>query len=423
MLNVSQNRWLSVGFLFRRSHGSAFRRGHGGPFQRGLSGTRCSVLATLALTVTAACGDNSEPNRNGASGPNPSAPGGAVFGAGSGQGGTSAGSGTFDGSLACVAQEASTERAPAVVQLVVDTSQSMNSDAPGSNRSKWEETRVALLGAIGELPATTAIGVVFYPDRENDPNRCLDTNVDVALAALGGTASNQRRQVELAFRNQSPDGGTPTHDAYRFALNELAKSPLPGARSVVLITDGTPTYSLGCEGTGLVQDAVDPAPLIPEAATALSGSVHTYVIGSPGSEGARSSLSRMAEAGGTARAGCSHNGPKYCHFDMTEEANFATSLRDALAEIAGLALSCNYVLPAPPGGATLDPNQVNVVFEPEGGETELLLRSPAGERCASGWQYASEGQQIALCSDTCDHVRSTGGSLTLQFGCVSRGVF
>jgi hypothetical protein len=145
--------------------------------------------------------------------------------------------------------------------------------------------------------------------------------------------------------------------------------------------------------------------------------VRTFVIGSPGSEGARESLSRMAEAGGTAVPGCSHTGPKYCHFDMTEERDFAAALADALGQIAGLALSCNYDIPAPPNGATLDPTKVNVLFQATGSEPELLRQSGAG-RCTEGWQYSQDQSQIELCGATCDRVRGTAnGSLSLSFGC------
>ena len=48
-------------------------------------------------------------------------------------------------------------------------------------------------------------------------------------------------------------------------MAELSASSASGRRFVVLITDGTPTFSLGCEGTGFVTDPVDPSPLVSEA--------------------------------------------------------------------------------------------------------------------------------------------------------------
>jgi len=321
----------------------------------------------------------------------------------------------LDPSEVCAGQEAGTELAPAIVELLVDTSLSMDENAPGSRRSKWVETRQVMLEGIDVMPGTTSVGVVFYPDVEVGANPCFDAQADVGIQALGGMSSAQRLGIRDAFGKESPRGSTPTHDAYRYALEQLAASTLPGQRFLVFVTDGTPTYALGCQGSGNQQDPADPTPLIPEAASALGRGIKTFVIGSPGSEGARKSLSQMAQAGGTAKAGCSNNGPNYCHFDMTQQPDFTVALRDAVASITGLALSCSYDIPPPPSGSTLDPAKVNVLFKPENGEREVLLQSSSG--CSDGWQYSPNGKQILLCGETCDRVKSSTGQVSLQFGC------
>jgi hypothetical protein len=324
-------------------------------------------------------------------------------------------------SQVCVGQEAGTELAPAIVELLVDTSLSMDEQAPGSRRSKWLETRDVILQGIDVMPATTSLGVVFYPDVEVGDMPCFDSEADVAIESLGGDTSRQRTQIREAFASKGPRGSTPTHDAYRYALDQVAASTKPGQRFLVLITDGIPTYALGCEGSGNQEDPADPTPLIPEAASALGRGIKTFVIGSPGSEGARRSLSQMAEAGGTAAEGCSHTGtPRYCHFDMTEEPNFTVALRDALASISGLALACAYDIPPPPSGSVLDRSKVNVLFTPEGGDRETIGQSVNG--CTEGWQFSSDGSQILLCGDTCDRVRSSSGQVTLQFGCSTQSI-
>jgi hypothetical protein len=292
----------------------------------------------------------------------------------------------------------------------------MDQDAPGTRGSKWTVTRDALLGAINTMPRETSVGVVFYPDVSIDSGECFDNEADVGISRLEENGSAHRTQIRRAFQNQSPDGGTPTHDAYRYAFAQLEASTAVGSRFAVVITDGTPTFSLGCEGTGLIRDPVDPEPLVIEAANVKSRGVSTFVIGSPGSEGARQSLSRMAEAGGTAKPGCSHRGPNYCHFDMTEELDFASALNDALGTISGLALSCAYDIPDPPAGATLDPALVNVLFSPSSGPAELIGKNGAGP-CNEGWQYSADGAQVLLCGSTCERVRASDGSLELQFGC------
>jgi von Willebrand factor type A domain-containing protein len=325
----------------------------------------------------------------------------------------------FNSDLACAGEIAGAESAPAVLQLVVDTSGSMDQNAPGTSGSKWTVTRRALLGAVEQMPGETAVGVVFYPDVASGSASCFDDQIDVGIGRLDAANSAQRKRIQAAFQSQNPEGGTPTHDAYRYAFENLAASSTVGARFVVLITDGTPTYALGCKGTGLIRDPVDSAPLVAEAAKAAARGVSTFVIGSPGSEDARENLSRMAEAGGTAPPGCSHSGPNYCHFDMTQKQDFASALAEALGTISGLALSCKYDIPKPPVGATLDPGQVNVLFSPSGGQRELIAQSAAGA-CSDGWQYSQDGTQVLLCGPTCDRVRASTGSLELQFGCATQ---
>ena len=328
--------------------------------------------------------------------------------------------GYFDGE-ACAGQSAGAEAAPSVLQLVVDTSGSMDDDAPGARGSKWTVTRNAVLDALGGMPEDTAVGVIFYPNvQSNDDERCIERQTAVSIAELDGNGSQQRQRIQRAFQRQRPEGGTPTHDAYEYAVSDMAGSAAVGERYIVLITDGIPTFSLGCQGNGgQGNDPVDSAPLIAAARDAASRGVRTFVIGSPGSEGARESLSRMAEAGGTAAAGCSHTGPSFCHFDMTRETDLGEGITNALGIISGVALGCRYAVPQPGVGATLDPGKVNVLFTPPGGVEELIGQS-LDASCNEGWQYTDNQTQIRLCSNTCERVQASEGSLTLQFGCATQ---
>jgi len=390
-------------------------------FRRTRRALSCGFTLSIALAITSAC--SSDDSKEDAIPPG----GSPMLGNGSGtifdgdEGGTT--SSGFDSNDACVGQEAGTELAPAILELLVDTSLSMDQGAPGSNRSKWIETRRVLLEGIELMPSTTSVGVVFYPDVDVGDNPCFDGEADVGVELLGAENSEQRAQIARAFREEDPRGSTPTHDAYRYALEQLAAVDNVGQRYLVLITDGTPTYALNCQGSGTLESPADPTPLFPEAASALARGMKTFVIGSPGSQDARASLSRMATAGGTASAGCSDDGrPHYCHFDMTEEADFAVALRDALASISGLALGCTYDIPNPPNGGTLDASKVNVVFTPAQGEREVIGQSPNGT-CTDGWQYSPNQDQVLLCGPTCDRVRASNGRLSLEFGCTTQVIF
>ena len=321
------------------------------------------------------------------------------------------------GGAACVADEVAAQRALPSLQLLIDTSGSMNLDAPGRRGSRWAATRQALIDAIDGLTSDVSLGVIFYPQVPASTQPCFERQTAVVLAPLGGTGSVQRQQIVTALAQESPEGGTPTHDAYRYALESVTGTAPGSSRFIVLLTDGTPTYSLGCVGTGVTQDAVDTSPLIAEAQNALSNGIRTFVVGSPGSEDARQSLSLMAEAGGTALAGCSPVGPNYCHFDMTQESDLGAGLTGALAAITGSASRCYYAIPQPPSGAALDLGKLNVRFAPLGADEELVAKS-AGQDCSEGWQYS--GNQVQLCGSTCDRVRASEGVVSLEFGCATQ---
>jgi hypothetical protein len=387
-------------------------------FSSALFSSRGELLALLALsTVSVGCsanasnGDGSNQSSLGSDGP--------IF-----EGNEAAADpnadvpGYFDGQ-ACAGQSAGAESAPSVLQLLVDTSGSMDQDAPGARGSKWTVTRGAVLDAINGMPEDTSVGVIFYPNvPNNDSNPCIQRQTAVPIAELAAAGSQQRQRLSRAFQRQSPAGGTPTHDAYEYAVGDMSASRAIGARFLVLITDGIPTFSLGCEGDGNADNPVDSAPLIAAARDAAVGGVRTFVIGAPGSEDGRESLSRMAEAGGTASAGCSHQGPNYCHFDMTRERDLGQGLASALGIISGVALGCRYSVPVAPDGAMLDPGKVNVLFTPPDGVQELIGQS-LDDGCSEGWRYTDNQTQIRLCSNTCERVQGSDGSLTLQFGCAT----
>jgi hypothetical protein len=329
--------------------------------------------------------------------------------------------GYFDGE-ACAAQSAGAESAPSVLQLLVDTSGSMDEDAPGTRGSKWTVTRSAVLDAVSGMPEDTAVGVIFYPNvPNNNADPCIRRQTAVQIAELARGGSQQRQRITQAFQRQQPEGGTPTHDAFEYAVSDMSGSAAAGERFIVLITDGIPTFSLGCEGNGQNNndDPVDSTPLIAAARDAATRGIRTFVIGSPGSDDARGSLSRMAEAGGTASAGCSHDGPNYCHFDMTREQDLGAGLTSALGIISGVALGCRYAVPDAPDGAALDPAKVNVLFTPPTGVQELIGQS-LDESCSEGWRYTDNQSQIRLCSNTCERVQGSEGSLSLAFGCATQ---
>jgi hypothetical protein len=156
------------------------------------------VVLAAASSLISGCGSNSEGD-GGGSGANGSGGTGLMLG---GNGSGAKGNGTHDGGVvpltpdeieeienaACTGWSAEGENLPAVLQLVVDVSGSMDDDAPGSNQSKWEVTRDALSEAIESLPASVAAGVLYYPNRdtgssmsERPVNQCVNVGAMVPI--------------------------------------------------------------------------------------------------------------------------------------------------------------------------------------------------------------------------------------------------
>ncbi|MEY2933071.1 MAG: hypothetical protein RL033_3820, partial [Pseudomonadota bacterium] len=323
---------------------------------------------------------------------------------------------------ACSDRFAPAAARPPLIQFVVDTSGSM-AWVPGTDRaprggelSKWQITQQALATAIAAMPDDVGVGVTYYPNTLQN-GQCYRPEVAAPLAALSTQQRGQIQQVNSAMR---PFGGTPTHGAYAFGVEQLQASTLEGARFVLLITDGVPTLTRECEGNGRTK--VDSAPLIADVeADFQQEQIRTFVIGSPGSEDARAELSEMAQVGGTASPGCTGSSGSFCHFDMTAEPDFSAALNAALAQITRSTLSCDYGVPTAPGGLRLDYDDVSVVLESAGNGVREFTRA-ASTDCASGWTYAADRKSIHLCGSTCDELQGLlrddpALEVRIRFGC------
>jgi hypothetical protein len=93
------------------------------------------------------------------------------------------------------------------------------------------------------------------------------------------------------------------------------------------------------------------------------------------------------------------------------------------AVIESAPLPCNYDIPPPPKGETLDAGKVNVRWTgPMATSDTLLPRAASSDTCASelGWYYddATAPKQILLCPHSCETI-ATGGTLNISFGCAT----
>jgi len=326
---------------------------------------------------------------------------------------------------ACSDQIAPAAARPPLIQFVVDTSGSMSwvagtERAPkNGEQSKWQVTQQALAAAIDAMPDDVAVGLSYFPNVQRGDASCFRPAVAAPLAPLG---AEQRALIKQVNDAEKPFGGTPTHGAYNFGVEQLQTTALEGPRFLLLITDGIPTYTLACEGDG--QKRVDGAPLIEDVKARFGDSqIRTFVIGSPGSEDARDELSEMASVGGTASPGCAIGGPAFCHFDMTSEPDFSVALNRTLAEITRSTLACSYAVPTPPGGLHLDFNDASVVVQSAGSNLREFAR--ASNECDAGWQYSADRSSIQLCPATCSELQGLlqqdpGLEVSVKFGCSTK---
>ena len=291
----------------------------------------------------------------------------------------------------------------------------------GGGMTKMQSTQQALNAAFPTLDASLNVGLLFYPDVTIGADPCFDSTVDVPIAPLDATQLNL---LTTQVTGATPDGSTPTHDAFNLAVQTLRTTTAPGDKYVVLITDGSPTYALMCMGDGMTPVA-DNQPLIDAVGAAYTTDmIKTFVVGSPGSEGARASLSAMAREGGTGTPGCMDTAAPYCHFDMTQAgANFATALSTALGQIsAQIPVDCAFDLPRPPSGMMLDLNQIDITITNDDGSMTAIGRDPAGDCATDGWVYVGDPPTgVKLCGTLCDSVNAQmGPSIEVKYGCGQR---
>lgn len=342
---------------------------------------------------------------------------------------------------ACNAWAIEPESSPAKLQLVVDVSSSMNSAANGTgNRSKWEVTKDALIEAIcgvngPGLAANTSVGLMFYPNMKNEEVSSTPTTQDVCLnldgitpmAKLESGDGSHREALRSTFETVQLGRGTPTADAYDYALHNIALTPeqlaVPGDTYMLLITDGMPT---------LLHDCYNPAGTLSnlpgdEVVALVRGAwqnnqVKTFIIGSPGSEQMVDWLSQAAIEGQTPAEGCNTGGGRpYCHMDMTTAADFSAALRDGLNQVVAAVSGCKFEVPARSANGlyTVNPDDISPLVNWGDGSKQLILRhNSTSEDCVEGYRLIEGGSKVEMCDGTCSRFTADpNAKMQLIFGC------
>lgn len=224
-----------------------------------------------------------------------------------------------------------------------------------------------------------------------------------------------------------PDGLTPMRTAVEQQLGGLASfspsSPLlpDGARVLVLITDGVP-YG-GTNNTYETKEGVSNAVI---GARSSSQAITTAVIGVGNPADTQDSydssfLSRLAEQGGLAAAGCDPNWTQSssappCHLQITpgeKEADvLQAEIAAAIEKIGVQVASCELALDQ---SAEIDPEKVNVVYtEGEAAPVQIEQGEP------NGWTYDNPENptKVILHGSSCTRLKENPqGKVDIIIGC------
>ena len=329
------------------------------------------------------------------------------------------------GGATCAAKSFVSPQLPASVLFVVDRSGSMACNAPPvqtvescnldpkrvdpNQPSRWEITTNALDETFGSLMGSAAsVGLSMF---STDGFCGVDSTPSVGLDAV---SARQFSALSEAMHSADPAGATPIVGAvisgYRHLHQELHAA---GNRFVVLITDGEESCGTAGDEQNLADLTAARTRLLQvEVQKARMANIRTFVVGTPGSEGARAFLSELAFQGGTARAtSCVHGATDAstgdCHFDLTTSQDFAGVLGNTLGRIGSEARGCEFQ--APGGGAG---ESLNVQVRTGAGAPSCLPVAANGCGTGEGFSYSRRDDgaidygRVVLCGSSCERVKS-----------------
>jgi hypothetical protein len=408
------------------------------------------LVASLGIggAIVGACSSSGDARSEGEGGSGPSSGGGGGLLTSSGGSGT----GGID---QCAGETHEGKLTPVDVVIILDQSGSMSTDVGG--QTIWQLVTGALTDFV-EAPESTDLGVGLQyfplPDGPCDAcNSCFSPNLQLtdqttntcccsyptntSCALPDGTACpsggvcfqsqcysgganatcvaadyaaldvpidilpTNETPIVASLAMHGPTGLTPTAPALEGAIQAAqawASAHPEHAVAVVLASDGVPTE---CDPQDINQIATTVA-----AALAGSPSILTFVIGL----GDTQALNAIAMAGGTQQA-----------FLVSTNNMAGQAFLDALNEIKGSLLACEFDIPVPQMGE-LDYHLVNVQLTPAGGEPEIIPQVPSAADCTAsgGWYYDNPQMptKIVLCPATCDEVKALNeAAIEIVLGC------
>jgi hypothetical protein len=369
----------------------------------------------------------------------PGAGGGSILGPGmtrpdpnKGDGPDGSCSGTSATAEQTVVTKTMTTVSPVALYLVQDRSGSMRDTPNGASQNKWTQATDAVNAFMTDpKSANLDVALGFFPI---DTGQCDGTNYNMPKVPMARLPSQmQAMAVASAITANAPGGGgggfgnpgasgTPIEGALRggenFCMVYQAQNPTEKC-VVVLITDGAPN---GCAGdaatlTKIVKDASD------------MQHVMTFAIGMDGAD--FNLLDQIATAGGSscgATPACNVNNGTTSFNDALDK--IRTTVVTTMMVVQKTTLACQYNIPPPKNGQTLDPSKVNVQITKDGATQKVFQVKDAAD-CANfgnaGWYYdPMNPSTVKFCPSTCGSVETPDGGVPvgttpprvdLLFGC------
>lgn len=249
-----------------------------------------------------------------------------------------------------------------------------------------------------------------------DPDAYAQPAVEfLTLPDTGGT-------LNTSIMGQMPQGDTPTRQALLGAVahaREHARGNVGHSVVVVLATDGLPTDCTGGREVSGESDTAlsDVVGVVTEGFTpkvATDASIQTFVVGvfaDTEATSAQTNLDKIALAGGTSHA-----------FVVSSGGNVQQDFLTALNDIRAARLACEFQLPTPVSGSTLDIFQVNVELQTDTMmSSELYYVKPDGCTGAPDeWHYDVEPKatKLVACPKTCDALKmQKNAQVSVKLGC------
>jgi hypothetical protein len=243
-------------------------------------------------------------------------------------------------------------------------------------------------------------------------SECEETRYEAPTVTIESLPMAQPA-LTRALNRKEPNGGTPMGPAVRGVLKHLQQrlQANPGRKvALVLASDGLPG---ACDRNDIPSIAMDLS-----AAFMATPSIPTYIIGVFSSfelARAQPQLDQLAMGGGTSKA-----------FVLTAQDDLNMRLLEALNQIRGAALACEYKIPQPMKG-DLDFGKVNVRYTSAAGPENIpyVERMDRCDPMRGGWYYdvhpsMGKPSRVMVCPATCTRFKTEKSSqVELVFGCAT----